>query len=297
MYEQSRLKQLVALADFGNFRRAADSLGISHSALSQTIAKMELNYDTPLLIRKYRSITLSEAGHRLVLVARSIIRDLQKVEGEIAAIAKGKFAGKLVIGADSVMTAKYLGKHINKLMISFPNAEINIVRASWHTMEDLLLSREFDIYIGPKPGELSQELYFAQIRPPALSLVCRSNHPLVMEPEQGRRHLRDFNFIGPDLPDRMLKAISSNASCPIIDRAGKIKHVLVDDQLLVREMVRNSDSIGIIFDGEYDLDGGDIKELAHIEFSSFEPPCIVACAKRDIDLVAVRRFFALTAQA
>ena len=35
------LRQLVALAETGNFRKAGQRLGISHSAVSQTIKRIE----------------------------------------------------------------------------------------------------------------------------------------------------------------------------------------------------------------------------------------------------------------
>ena len=45
------LRQIVTLADAGNFRKAAERLGVTHSALSQAIAKLEDSYGVPLFVR------------------------------------------------------------------------------------------------------------------------------------------------------------------------------------------------------------------------------------------------------
>ena len=46
-----QLRQLIALAETGNFRKAGLRLGISHSAVSQTIKRLEAEYGTELFDR------------------------------------------------------------------------------------------------------------------------------------------------------------------------------------------------------------------------------------------------------
>ena len=53
----AHLRQLLALADTANYRKAGERLGISHSVISQTISKLEHHYGVELFDRR-RSETL-----------------------------------------------------------------------------------------------------------------------------------------------------------------------------------------------------------------------------------------------
>src|SRR3546814_3209515 len=52
----------IAVARFQNFRRAAQALGVTQSALSQAISQMEYLIDVPLLQRNRRHVALTPAG-------------------------------------------------------------------------------------------------------------------------------------------------------------------------------------------------------------------------------------------
>ncbi|HET6606646.1 MAG TPA: LysR family transcriptional regulator, partial [Rhodopila sp.] len=55
----------LAIARHGNFRRAADELGCTPSALSHALRSLEERLDVRLVNRTTRSVALTEAGERL----------------------------------------------------------------------------------------------------------------------------------------------------------------------------------------------------------------------------------------
>lgn len=59
------LKVFLAVADAGNFRAAADRLGVTRSAVSQSIRRLEDELGIALVQRTTRSVSLTEAGVRL----------------------------------------------------------------------------------------------------------------------------------------------------------------------------------------------------------------------------------------
>lgn len=59
------LNVFVAVAEAGNFSAAAKRLGVSRSAVSQAIQRLENGIGTALVLRNTRSVHLSEAGERL----------------------------------------------------------------------------------------------------------------------------------------------------------------------------------------------------------------------------------------
>src|SRR3954471_14707952 len=62
----SDLVAFVTVARAGNFTRAAAQLGVSQSALSQTIRGLEARLGLRLLTRTTRSVAPTEAGERLL---------------------------------------------------------------------------------------------------------------------------------------------------------------------------------------------------------------------------------------
>jgi len=59
------LKVFLAVASAGNFRAAADRLGVTRSAVSQSIRRLEDELGIALVQRTTRSVSLTEAGARL----------------------------------------------------------------------------------------------------------------------------------------------------------------------------------------------------------------------------------------
>ena len=57
----------VAVAEQGNFSKAAEQLGLSPSSLSQIIRTFEERLGARLIHRTTRSVSLTEAGERLLL--------------------------------------------------------------------------------------------------------------------------------------------------------------------------------------------------------------------------------------
>ncbi|WP_375502464.1 LysR family transcriptional regulator [uncultured Jatrophihabitans sp.] len=67
------LRSLVAIADTGGFRRAADELNLSQSAVSQHVRRLELVSGRSLVARDGRATRFTRDGERLLADARAIL--------------------------------------------------------------------------------------------------------------------------------------------------------------------------------------------------------------------------------
>src|SRR5690242_16050098 len=79
------LVALIAVAREQSFTRAAAKLGVSQSALSQTIRGLEAKLGLRLLTRTTRRVAPTEAGERLI---RTVGPRIEDIRAELAALSE-----------------------------------------------------------------------------------------------------------------------------------------------------------------------------------------------------------------
>src|SRR5882672_946359 len=119
-------RALVAVGRERSFTNAAAKLGVSQSALSQTIRQLEARLGVRLLTRTTRSVSLTQAGERLVGTAAPRI---EEIEAEVAAVSelRAKPAGTIRITATEHAADAILLPKIAKLLREYPDIKIEIV--------------------------------------------------------------------------------------------------------------------------------------------------------------------------
>src|SRR6478609_6169690 len=98
--EIHQLRYFVAVADEGNFSRAAAKVRVAQPSLSQQIRKLEAEIGQPLFDRLPRSVVLTEAGRCLLEYARQILASIGDARRSVDEL-KGKIAGDLDVALAS----------------------------------------------------------------------------------------------------------------------------------------------------------------------------------------------------
>ena len=83
------LTVFIAVAESGNFAAAGLQLGLSRSAVSLAVRRMEDRLGVTLFTRTTRSVGLTEAGQRLFRHASPLLADLDAGLSEVADLGKG----------------------------------------------------------------------------------------------------------------------------------------------------------------------------------------------------------------
>lgn len=124
--EYAQLRAFVAMVEYGSFVRAAAHLGMSASALSQTIRQLEERLDVRLLNRTTRSVSPSDAGARLLLRLQPA---LNEVDAALAGVTQvpGTPSGRLRINAPRVAAIHYLAPLIGPFLNTYPGVSLDIV--------------------------------------------------------------------------------------------------------------------------------------------------------------------------
>lgn len=120
------LRALVAVGRAGSFTKAAAKLGVSQSALSQTIRQLEARLGVRLLTRTTRSVSPTEAGERLL---RTVEPRFEEIDAELAAIKelREKPAGTIRITATEYAADAVLLPKLAKLLPKYPDIKVEIV--------------------------------------------------------------------------------------------------------------------------------------------------------------------------
>jgi DNA-binding transcriptional LysR family regulator len=120
------LAVFAAVARELSFTRAAAKLGVSTSALSQTIRSLEDRLGVRLLTRTTRSVALTEAGERLL---RMVAPRFEEIEAEVAALSdlRERPAGTIRITAGEHPAVSVLQPALKKLLPAYPDIRVEIV--------------------------------------------------------------------------------------------------------------------------------------------------------------------------
>src|SRR6201987_3944544 len=105
--EFAELKAFAAVVGHASFARAAHHLGMSASALSQTVRQLETRLGVRLLNRTTRSVSASPAGARLYDRIAPVMREMDAAVSE-AVEATGRVAGSLRINTLGMAARQFL---------------------------------------------------------------------------------------------------------------------------------------------------------------------------------------------
>ena len=108
MASENQLRHIVTLTDMASYRQAAESLGLTHSALSQTVSRLEARYGVKLFERVGRRTVPTAYGEVLVAAARRSLDAINAAKHEIE-LMQSVQSGRLKIGADLAISQAVLG--------------------------------------------------------------------------------------------------------------------------------------------------------------------------------------------
>jgi DNA-binding transcriptional LysR family regulator len=126
--QTDQLNGLIALkevAEKRSFTLAADSLGISPSAISQIVKQLEMRVGVSLLSRTTRSTSLTEAGERFLSSAAPAIDQILASIEEVKSYAE-RPAGLLRINLPKAIFQSYLSPLITSFQKKYPDVMVEL---------------------------------------------------------------------------------------------------------------------------------------------------------------------------
>lgn len=147
----SQLRAFHFVATYGSFSVAAERLQISQPAVSEQVKKLEQNYDTLLITRQNKKISLTDEGRKILLLTKQLFDVEQQIEDYISESGQ-ELAGSIRIIADSA-------SHVLNILAAFRKKypKIKVILRSGNSEEVENTLRSFNSEIGIMPN-LSKKL-------------------------------------------------------------------------------------------------------------------------------------------
>ena len=165
----------VAVADAKSFTVAGKRLGVSASAVSQAVRKLEGQLGVPLLQRSTRSVRLTEAGERLYATAAPALEDVRTAVaalGEMSSEPRGTLRLHVSTGAVDFLrgplVADFLAAHAHvRLAVEVNDERVDVVADGYDAGIEIGEVIDRDMIVVPVSAELALAIvgapsYFAR---------------------------------------------------------------------------------------------------------------------------------------
>lgn len=196
--EFAELKAFAAVVERASFARAAELLGLSPSALSQTIRQLETRLGVRLLNRTTRSVAPTAAGSRLYDRIGPMILELDAAVMETVA-STGRTAGTIRINTLGMAAKMVISPRLGRFHTAYPDVVLDIVLDD--SLNDIVAGR-FDagIRVGRR---LEKDMNVVRLTPDVKMIVAASSDYLALRGKPtSPADLRHHSCINWRLPGR-----------------------------------------------------------------------------------------------
>ena len=191
--EVHQLRYVCAIADTGNFSRAAERCKVAQPSLSQQVQKLEDDLGVKLFDRLGRSIRLTEAGRAFIPRARAILEQMDAARTS-AADKNADLRGSVTVGVIPTVAPYRMPGYAASFAKKFPDAKLRIIEDTTSVLVQGLRDLSIDVAILALPLR-HKDLELFPIRTEPLFAVLRKNHPRARAKSLALKDLRGESFV------------------------------------------------------------------------------------------------------
>lgn len=140
------LKTFIAVVQYKNFTKAAESLNLSQPSVSIHIKHLESYFNTILVQRsiKQKNINITQAGYLLYDRSKQIIKLLDDTRNDLSHY-KNVISGKLHIGASLTIGEYFLPAFLGRFAKAYPDLELEVTIENTHNICEKVKNFQVDL--------------------------------------------------------------------------------------------------------------------------------------------------------
>lgn len=150
IYRLQFIEAVVNIAEAGSIRGAAEAMGVSQPALTKTLRQLENELGVVLFERTSRGVAPSEIGRQVLVRARSIRREINRLLEEVNHY-KGGLDGQVELIVSPVIGVHVMPPAIARFRHQYPHAKVYLSTGTFPVALQPLRDGLIDMVIGPIP--------------------------------------------------------------------------------------------------------------------------------------------------
>lgn len=175
------LVALDALLQEENVTRAAARVGVTQSAMSQTLARLRHQFDDPILVKSGRRMVMSPFAARIQARLRRAVSELEAVVRDRPAFDPATASGRFVVAMVDYLALVLLPRLRDAIGERAPDVDLAV-----HTLDAASIASRLEegvvhLYVGVH-GQTERALTAEPLFDDPFTLVVRPEHPLCDEP-------------------------------------------------------------------------------------------------------------------
>jgi LysR family transcriptional regulator of gallate degradation len=177
LLNERRLQAATLLAEMHHMPTVAHVMGVSQSAVSQAIARLEDMLGQPLFLRTAHGMVPTDMGRRWAESFERVLAELRHIPADIAAL-EGVLLGAVTIGALPLARSQLLPIAIASVLKRHPQLQIRSLESPYEELTAGLLSGRIDFIVGAQRAGAGDVFESRSLFEDKAALVARSGHPL-----------------------------------------------------------------------------------------------------------------------
>lgn len=166
------------VVEVGGLTSAAESLGLTQSAVSHAIASLEDEFGFLLLARNRTGVRLTVNGERILKHVHEILSGNEQLKQEVAAI-NGLEVGTIRIGTFSSVAIHWLPGMMKQFLYDHPSIDIKLVQGNYNEIEAWIKNGEIDFGFLSLPSAESFETI--PLERDRMVCIVSKEHPLCQQ--------------------------------------------------------------------------------------------------------------------
>jgi LysR family hydrogen peroxide-inducible transcriptional activator len=191
--EVHQLRYFCAVAETGNFTRAAEREQVAQPSLSQQIMKLEEELAVRLFDRLGRSVRLTDMGQMFLPRARAILNEMRTAKEEVAQ-RQSSVSGPVSVGVIPTIAPYFMPTRIASFSRKYPEAHMTVVEDVTVRLMDRLRGGLLDLTIMALPAR-GHDLEVFPLRTERLFAILPKGHRLAKKRSLVMKDLKEEPFL------------------------------------------------------------------------------------------------------
>ncbi|MCX2862928.1 MULTISPECIES: LysR family transcriptional regulator [unclassified Roseateles] len=192
-FDLNDLLAFRAVAELGNFRRAAEAVHISQPAFSRRIDKLEQALGVKLLDRTTRRVSLTAVGRDFARKVQQLLDELDNTLLGIRGVSATRM-GEVSIACVPSTVYYYLSRVIGRYRERYPKIRLKVFDAGAGAVLDAVARGEVDFGLN-FIGSQEPDIEFHALLEERFVAACRRDHPLARKRQVAWHELAAYDYI------------------------------------------------------------------------------------------------------